>query len=139
MDRRQFVTLSLAAGASLALPHSAMAAILQYRDGLVQQRLAAGETVFVDFSATWCGTCRSQARSINALKGENPAYAQAVTFVRVDWDNFGRGQLAQRLNIPRRSTLVVLKGNRELGRLVANTRKGDIKALMDTALQAASA
>jgi hypothetical protein len=41
------------------------------------------------------------------------------------------------LNIPRRSTLVVLKGDQELGRIVAGTRKGDIKALLDRALQAA--
>jgi thioredoxin 1 len=42
------------------------------------------------------------------------------------------------MNIPRRSTLVVLKGNKELGRIVAGTAKDDIKALMDLALQAAS-
>ena len=41
------------------------------------------------------------------------------------------------LNIPRRSTLVVLKGDKELGRVVAETGRDKIKALMDTALAAA--
>jgi hypothetical protein len=42
------------------------------------------------------------------------------------------------LNVPRRSTLVVLKGDQEPGRIVAGTAREDIKALMDLALQAAA-
>jgi thioredoxin 1 len=34
---------------------------------------------------------------------------------------------------------VILKGDKELGRIVAGTAKEEIKALMDTALQAATA
>ena len=50
---------------------------------------------------------------------------------------YSQSELAKRLNIPRRSTLVVLKGDRELGRIVAGTQKSKIKALMDAALDAA--
>ena len=57
----------------------------------------------------------------------------------MDWDTWGDGELSKALNIPRRSTLVVLKGKEELGRLVAVTDKDAIKALMDLALQAATA
>jgi thioredoxin 1 len=46
--------------------------------------------------------------------------------------------LVKRLNIPRRSTLVVLKENDELIRLVAETQRKKIKYLMDTALAAAT-
>jgi len=42
------------------------------------------------------------------------------------------------LGVPRRSTLIVLKGDKELGRIVADTSKSSIKALMDTALTAAT-
>jgi len=76
---------------------------------------------------------------INALLEENPAYAQGVSFINVDWDQWGEGDLVKQLNIPRRSTLVVLKGDQELGRIVAGTAKDKIKALMDLALQAATA
>ena len=48
-------------------------------------------------------------------------------------------ELTQRLNIPRRSTLVVLKGDAELGRIVAGTSEAQIKDLLDTALRAATA
>lgn len=135
MDRRSFLTLT---AASLAMPFSARAAALTYTPGMVQERLAKGETLFLDFTASWCSTCRSQARTIQALKSDNPAYEQGVTFIDIDWDTYGKSDLAKSLNIPRRSTLVVLKGDQELGRIVAQTGTSDIKALMDTALAAAT-
>jgi len=135
MKRRTF--LSLSAGAVLA-PIAARAAVMEYTPGLVTEALARGETVFLDFKASWCTTCAAQERVINALKAENPAY-EAITFVNVDWDEHGKSALAKSLNIPRRSTLVVLKGDTELGRIVAGTSRADIKALMDTALTAATA
>ena len=137
MHRRHFLT---AAAAALALPTMARATSVEaYTPGLVDQRLAAGETVFVDFYASWCVTCAAQHRVIDALKAANPAYAKAITFVQVDWDKYGGEALSERLNIPRRSTLVVLKGDQELGRIVAGTSKDDIKGLLDTALTAATA
>ncbi|MCK0150041.1 thioredoxin family protein [Marivita sp. S6314] len=135
MDRRTFLTLTAAAA---TLPLAASADILDYTPGLVKERLAKGETVFLDFTASWCSTCRSQGRTIRALKDANPAYAQQVTFIDVDWDSYGKSDLAKSLQIPRRSTLVVLKGDRELGRIVAQTGQDQIKALMDTALSAAT-
>lgn len=135
MDRRTFLTLT---AASLVVPYAAQAKALSYTPGLVKERLAKGETLFLDFTASWCSTCRSQARTIQALKADNPAYTQGVTFIDIDWDTYGTSELAQSLKIPRRSTLVVLKGEEELGRIVAQTSTADIKALMDTALAAAT-
>ncbi|MGJ8602484.1 MAG: thioredoxin family protein [Marivita sp.] len=135
MDRRTFIALT---AATATLPFAASADILDYTPGLVQERLAKGETVFLDFTASWCSTCRSQGRTIQALKVANPAYGQAVTFIDVDWDTYGTSELAQSLQIPRRSTLVVLKGDQELGRIVAQTGQSEIQALMDTALSAAT-
>ena len=136
MKRREFIALSAAA---TLMPIAARAAdTLDYTPGLVKERLAAGETVFVDFKADWCTTCRAQERVIGALRAENAVYDEAITFINVDWDEYGRGDLALELNIPRRSTLVVMKGEEELGRLVARTSRGDIQGLLDTALAAGS-
>jgi thioredoxin 1 len=95
--------------------------------------------VFLDFKASWCSTCAAQERVINALLQDNSAYARSISFINVDWDQWADGDLVRQLNIPRRSTLVVLKGDQELGRIVAGTAKDEIKALMDLALQAATA
>lgn len=139
MKRRDFLkTTALAA----LMPVAALAAgenWTDYRPGVVDEALAQGKTVFLDFAAVWCGTCKAQERVMDALMQENPAYAENVMFVRVDWDAYSNAAITVDLKIPRRSTLVVLKGDAELGRIVAGTRREDIKALMDTALKAAMA
>jgi hypothetical protein len=72
------------------------------------------------------------------LKAANPDYEARITFIQVDWDVYKDDALTVSLAIPRRSTLVVLKGDQELGRIVAGTGQTEIKALMDLALTAGS-
>lgn len=135
MNRRAFITTGLAA----TLPLPVFAAPLAYKEGLVQDRLSKGETLFLDFKASWCGTCAAQERVLDALKAENPAYEASITFINIDWDEFRTARLTREMKIPRRSTLVVLKGDQELGRIVAQTSPKVIKGLMDVALKAATA
>ena len=137
MKRRDFLALS-AALAGIPFSLSAASGALPYSTGLVSKHLAAGDTVFLDFKASWCGTCRAQEKVISKLKSANPSYEKHITFIDVDWDLFAKSKLVKRLNIPRRSTLVVLKENDELIRLVAGTQPKKIKHLMDTALAAAT-
>jgi thiol-disulfide isomerase/thioredoxin len=135
MQRRHF----LAASAALAfLPRGVRAgeAIL-YTPGSAEAAMDAGKVVLLDFWASWCSTCAAQERVLAALKAENPAYAENIMFFVVDWDAHGDGELSRALNIPRRSTLVALRGREELGRIVAGTGKDDIRALLDLALAAA--
>jgi len=137
MNRRTF--LALAAATSLVPLAALDDTPADDTPAMLASELAAGKSVFIDFKASWCPTCAAQGRAIDAIKAENPAYEKAVSFINADWDQWGEGELVKSLNIPRRSTLVVLKGDQELGRLVAVTAKDEIKALMDLALQAATA
>lgn len=134
MHRRRFITL---AAAFAALPGAARAFATDYTPGVAEALMAEGRIVLLDFHATWCPTCAAQERVLQALTTENPAYGQAIAFVKVDWDSHGRGPLAQKLRIPRRSTLVLLKGEEELGRIVAGTARSQIEALLDQGLAAA--
>lgn len=137
MKRRDFLISTAAVAVAPAVAQAASGT--PYTPGLVDAQLAEGKTVLVDFYTAWCTTCAAQQRTIQALKDENPGYAEAISFVSVDWDQYSQSELANRLAIPRRSTLVVLKGDQELGRIVAGTSKADIQALMDTAMAAATA
>ncbi|MEM9583893.1 MAG: thioredoxin family protein [Pseudomonadota bacterium] len=135
MKRRVFL-----AGALALLPLSAMAgpAMIDFDDSdPIRKALSQGKTVLVDYAADWCSTCAVQERTIASLRAADPIYDANVVFVRVDWDKYGRAPVARDRKIPRRSTLIVLKGNKELGRIVAGTRRADIKALMDKAVAAA--
>ena len=73
-----------------------------------------------------------QERTVSALIEADPDYA-AVTVMRVDWDEHRGGELVERFSIPRRSTLVMFKGGREVGRVVAKTGRADIEALFQAA------
>ena len=134
MNRRSFLAAALAL---LPLPALAGGATIDFdRTDPIKAALDAGKTVFVDFAADWCSTCAVQERTIASIRADNPAYEEIV-FVRVDWDDFGNAPVARDRNIPRRSTLIALKGDKEIGRIVAGTGKAEIKALMDKALAAA--
>jgi len=137
MNRRHFLTFS----ATLALSPSLLLAgePIAYVPGQAEADMDAGKVLLLDFWASWCVTCAAQSRAMDALKAASPAYEQAITFYRIDWDVYGKGDLSKTLKIPRRSTLVALKGRTALGRLVAATRSDDIKSLLDTALSAATA
>ncbi len=136
MNRRSFIVtataalatpgISLANGGTKATPEE------------VVQALADGKTVFVDFYTDWCTTCAAQTRAIIALREENPQYEETITFLSIDWDAHKNSELANALEIPRRSTLIVLKGGAEYGRIVAGTSRAEIKELMDAGVAAAT-
>lgn len=132
MDRRHFL---ITGAAATALPFAARAAgFVDYTPGAIKAALDEGKTVFVDYSAVWCSTCARQERVINALRSSNPEYDAKLTFIKVDWDTYGRAEVTTSRNVPRRSTLLVLRGDEELGRLIAGTSESQIKALMDSGL-----
>ena len=132
MKRRTFIAASLSA---TLLPLPALAVeFVDYTPGLIDAALAEGRTVFVDYGAEWCGTCKRQQRVINALRESDPSYDAAMMFVKVDWDTYKNADVTVFRNIPRRSTLLVLRGEDELGRIVAGTSESQIKALMDLGL-----
>lgn len=139
MNRRSFLATSVAA---LMLPAAGFAAGLKTvefdKTDPIKAALKQGKTVFVDYSAHWCSTCAVQERVINALRQENSAYDANIVFVRVDWDKYGNAPVSRDRNIPRRSTLIALKGKKELGRIVAGTSEAAIKKLMDKALSAST-
>jgi len=133
VNRRLFIA---GAGALLGAPKLLIAgeSTIDYTPGLVEEKLAAGETVLVDYAAKWCGVCARQERVIAELRAENPAFDKNMSFVKVDWDKYGRHKVSTSRNIPRRSTLVLLRGEEELGRIVAGTNPDEIKALLEKGL-----
>lgn len=135
MNRRSL--LALAACILAPLPAAADERTY-YEPGLAEAAMAEGKVILLDFFAPWCSTCRAQERVLTELREANPAYDEAITFITVDWDTYGDGELSRSLEVPRRSTLLALDGQEELGRIVAGTGQEEIAALLDTALAAAA-
>ena len=133
LTRRQLLTgiAGLSIAAITAGPAQALM-IIPYTGSELAGLEASGKPYVINFHATWCPTCAAQQRVLDALQSESAAYA-AIPILRVDWDTYGDSDLARSLAIPRRSTLVLMRGTTELGRLVAETRKERIAALLDLA------
>ncbi len=139
--RRTFMAAFAAAALALAAVFAvapgetrAAGAMVDYKPGVIKDALASGKTVLVDYAASWCTTCAKQHRVLTSLRSENPAYDANIVFVRVDWDAFRRADVTTSRNVPRRSTLILLKGDEELGRIVAGTSRSSIKGLLDKGL-----
>lgn len=136
MNRRTLLALTPA----LLLPRLAFAADrVFYEPGNAEAAMAAGKVVLLDFWTNWCSTCAAQDRVIEKLRAGNPAYDAAISFFTVDWDKYADAKLSVALKIPRRSVLVALKGQKEIGRVVVDPSEAAIKALLDASLAAAKA
>jgi thiol-disulfide isomerase/thioredoxin len=134
MPNRRFVLFALATGAAAVSLGGVARALdtIEYTQESLAALQASGEPFLIDFFATWCTTCAAQERALDSLAQENAAYRE-VPVLRVDWDRHGDGELSRSLAIPRRSTLVLMRGTTELGRLVAETRRDRIAELLDLA------
>lgn len=114
----------------LAVGSAAALEVTPYTPQSLATAQASGKPFLLDFFATWCVTCKAQERVLEQLRGANPAY-DAIPIVRVDWDENEHGPLVRGMAIPRRSTLVMMRGQTELGRVLAATGTDAIAALLN--------
>ena len=121
----------------LAAPMAAQAETgwTNYKPGLVKSAIAKGETVLLGYLSSWWGTCTHQKSVLKKLRASYPQYDKSIAFVLIDWDTFGSHAVTTSRKVSRRSTIVLIKGGKEIGRLVAQTSEQKIKALLDTGLK----
>ena len=91
---------------------------------------AEGKTILVDFDASWCPVCKKQAEAIpQVLKQEK---FQRVVVFKADYDS--QKELKKQLRITHQSTLVVFKGQKEVGREQGITTVSAIGELLEKGL-----
>jgi thioredoxin 1 len=91
----------------------------------------AGEPVAVHFHADWCPTCKAQTLMLNKLKAEP---GLTITVLVAEYDN--QGDLKKRFAVRGQSTLVVLKGSKEVTRLVGDTSAEGIRNALRAGVKA---
>jgi len=92
--------------------------------------LAQGKPVIVDFSASWCPTCKQQKPIVEGLMKESRL--ESVTLYIADFDK--EVALKKQLGVTMQSTFVVFKAGKEVGRSTGQTQKQAIADLFDKAL-----
>jgi len=109
---------------------TALAGELPFNQAKFDAALAKGQPVIVDFSASWCPTCKQQKPIVAALLKEKKL--QPVTLFVADFDR--EEALKKQLGVTMQSTFVVFKGGKEVGRSTGDTDRASIAALFDKAL-----
>jgi thioredoxin 1 len=120
----------LASFALLASIGAAVAAELPFSQEAFTAAQKAGKPIVVHVYAPWCPTCRAQEPIVQKLESD-PKFAGVDAF-RVDFD--GQKDALKALKANRQSTLIVFKGEKEVGRSVGETSPKAIADLFDKAL-----
>ncbi|XP_010923299.1 thioredoxin H2-2 [Elaeis guineensis] len=72
----------------------------------------SSKLMVIDFTASWCGPCRSIAPAVKAMAAK---YTDVV-FVKIDVDELS--EVAQQWKVQTMPAFVLVKGGREVGRVV---------------------
>jgi len=128
--RRKFLATTAVAALTIGLPLSASTETVLYSHATFDNYIASKKTFLMGVHAKWCSTCDRQKRIINALREQGEPY-KSMTMLAVDWDENRKSPLIGKYNVPRRSTLIMFKDGKEVGRIVAGTSTSEIQALID--------
>ena len=95
-----------------------------FDDQSFKQAQAAGKTILVDVTASWCPTCRQQRPIVEQIEKEKPN----LVVYEVDFDT--AKDTLKRFRVQQQSTLIVFKGTKEVGRSTGDTDPARIRALV---------
>lgn len=99
-----------------------MSAALEVTDATFDKEvIKSGTPVLVDFFATWCGPCKAVAPILDEIGKE---LAGKLKVVKVDID--AAGDTTASFGIQSVPTLVLVKGGKEVGRILGAAPKRDL-------------
>ena len=132
-SRRLILALAIGAAGTLAAPAFAEPAgntPQPFTQQAFETAQKAGRAILVDTYATWCDVCARQAPIIEKLINE-PQYKDLAVF-RVNFDT--QKDIMRKFNARVQSTLIVFRGEKEVGRSVGETQPEWIDDLLQKTL-----
>lgn len=126
--RRLLAVFALAL--AVAGPIAAWSTSADYTHDAFTAAAKEGRVIVLDFHADWCPTCLKQSKVLAEL-GEEAALREVLLLV-VDYDT--ASELKSRFGVSAQSTIVVLRGEKEISRATGVTAKDDLRAVIAKAL-----
>jgi thioredoxin 1 len=124
------LALSLLSAVVLATASKADVPSKSYTPEAFAAAQAANQPILVDVTASWCPTCRAQAKVMESLFKAGDRFKDLV-ILKVDYDT--QRDVVREFRAPRQSTLIVYRGAKETGRAVAITGRREIESLLASA------
>ena len=112
----------------VCLSASAVEKKTNFSEEIFKKAKDSGKTIVVNSYETWCGTCSKQTKILNQAKRE------FNDIVFLSYEQSKNKDIAKKLNIKFRTTIVVYKGHNEIGRIVGQTDKETIYSVIHIGL-----
>ena len=129
ITRRHILTAVAGLGLLASIPAFALSGT-KYSAATLADAQKGGKSVLVEVGAPWCPTCKAQAPIIGSLLGTD----KFKSFVKLDIDFDSQKDDLKVLKVQQQSTLIVFKGDKEVGRSTGDTNAASIEALLAKAL-----
>lgn len=118
----KYLTLGLLAWSAIQAPVYALD-IQPYSAPVLMAKQQAGERVSVHLHATWCPTCRAQAKIFQSFQGDASVPG---TLLVADYDT--ERELKRELNVRSQATLIVFQGKTQISRSGGVTEPDQLRA-----------
>ena len=89
-----------------------------------QASQAAGKSILVDITASWCPTCKQQKPIVQEIEKEHPD----LVVYDVDFDS--AKDVLKQFRVQYQSTLIMFKGSKEVARSTGETDPAPLRALV---------
>lgn len=130
LSRRTLITLTGSVLTLAALAASPALAEEKFTPEALAAAQKAGKPILVEVAAPWCPTCKAQEPILNKLTTSD----KFKSFVRLKVDFDSQKPDLKLLNARTQSTLIVYKGETEVGRSVGDTNEASVEALLAKAI-----
>ena len=129
ITRRSALVAFVGLGIVASVPALALQ-MSKFSAGALAEAQKAGKPVLVEITAPWCPTCKVQKPILDRLLSSD----KFKSFVTLDMDFDSQKDDLKALKAQMQSTLIVFKGDKEVGRSAGDTNAATIEALLAKAL-----